>query len=269
VPEGDTIFRAAASMDRWLRGRVITAARCVLAEVPVHLVVDQRVEAVEARAKHLLIRFASGHTMHTHMKMTGSWHVYRAGERWRKPQWQARLVLEAGERVAVCFNAPVIELLVPGGETLHPSLAGLGPDVLRPPIDLDEVRRRAGERPADYPIGDLLLDQQIVSGIGNIWRCEALFVGRIHPSTRRSALTDDQLDGLVTVAADRMLRSAQPTAPGGRDFGGGQNQPWVYGRARQPCRRCRAIVVAARMGRHARTAYWCPRCQPPPAPADR
>ncbi|CAA9247022.1 MAG: Formamidopyrimidine-DNA glycosylase [uncultured Acidimicrobiales bacterium] len=262
MPEGDTIFRAAASMHRWLRGREITAARCALVEMPIHLVVGRTVDGVEARAKHLLVQFDSGHTLHTHMKMTGSWHVYRAGERWRKPEWQARLVLEAGDRVAVCFNAPVIELLVPGGETLHPGLAGLGPDVLKPPVDLGEVRRRAAERALDYPIGDLLLDQQVVSGIGNIWRCEALFVGRVHPGTARSKVTDEQLDALVTTAADLMGRSAQPTAHGGRDFGGGTNRPWVYGRARRPCRRCRTPIAAARMGRHARTAYWCPRCQP-------
>ena len=104
------------------------------------------VDEVEARGKHLLMRFAGGLTLHTHMRMTGSWHVYRAGDKWRKPKHQARVVLECGDRIAVCFNAPVIELLPTRTEFAHPVLAGLGPDVLEPPVDVDEVERRAAEQ---------------------------------------------------------------------------------------------------------------------------
>ena len=114
MPEGDTIFRSARSLDAWLTGRVVTKATCQLdpQRVPVHKLLGQTVTGVEAQGKHLLIRFDSGMTLHTHMKMTGSWHVYRARERWRKLGWQARVVLEVEpDRVAVGFNVPLVELL--------------------------------------------------------------------------------------------------------------------------------------------------------------
>lgn len=254
MPEGDTIFRAAATLDRWLTGREVTAARTQLDRLPAHKLVGQTVVGVEARAKHLLIRFGSGMVLHTHMKMTGSWHVYSAGERWQKPASQARFVLEAGERIAVCFNAPVIELLASGGEAQHPGLVNLGPDVLKPPVDLDEVRRRAATTPPTTTVGELLLDQSVVSGIGNIWRCESLFVRRTSPFTARTKLSDDELDGLVTVASEMMQESVRT---------GRMDEAWVYGRSRRPCRRCRAPIETRSLGTPLpRTVYWCPRCQP-------
>ena len=218
--------------------------------VPAERLIGQTVTAVEAKAKHLLIRFESGVTLHTHMRMEGSWHVYRKGERWQKPDWQARIVLEAGDRIAVCFNAPVIELLDEREEQEHPSLAGLGPDVLKPPIDLEEVRRRAATKGRDVPIGDLLLDQQVVSGIGNIYRCEALFLCRTNPST---PWPDTDLDELVRTAARIMGERIKP---------GSIYDPLVYGRTRRPCQRCRTPIKAERAGSQARTLYWCPSCQP-------
>lgn len=267
MPEGDTIFRAAATLDRWLTGRTVSGARTTVDRLPAAKLVGQKIDGVEARAKHLLIRFSGGTVLHTHMKMTGSWHVYTAGECWKKPPSQARFVLEAGERVAVCFNAPVVELLAAGGEQQHPSLSGLGPDVLKPPVDLDEVRRRAAGRPDAMTIGELLLDQQVVSGIGNIWRCESLFVRRTDPFARHGRLSADDLDELVTTAAEMMMRSARPEADGGRDFGGGTDRPWVYGRYRRPCYRCRTSIRRAHLGSQARLVYWCPSCQDAPAPA--
>ncbi len=265
MPEGDTIFRAAATLDRWLSGREVTAARTTVDRLPAHKLIGQTVAAVEARAKHLLIRFSGGSVLHTHMKMTGSWHVYSAGERWQKPVSQARFVLEAGERVAVCFNAPVVELLAVGGEQQHPALTGLGPDVLKPPVDLVEVRRRAAGTPESLTIGELLLDQRVVSGIGNIWRCESLFLQRLDPFRPRSAVSDEQLDAVVTVAAELMLRSAKPHEYSGRDFGAGADRPWVYGRARRPCHRCRTPIRLGHLGDQPRMVYWCPSCQPPGA----
>jgi endonuclease VIII len=268
MPEGDTIFRAAATLDRWLTGRTVTAARTTVDRLPAAKLVGQTVRSVEARAKHLLVRFSEGSVLHTHMKMTGSWHVYRTGERWQKPPAQARFVLEVEpDRVAVCFNAPVVELLAAKGEQLHPSLRGLGPDVLKPPVDLAEVRRRAAARPETLPVGELLLDQQVVSGIGNIWRCESLFVERLDPWRPRAQVSDDELDAVVTVAADLMARSARPGSDANRDFGAGAGRPWVYGRTRRPCYRCRTPIRSERMGDQARVVYWCPACQAAPASA--
>lgn len=261
MPEGDTIFRAATVMRRWLQGREITAASTAVEGLPAHKLVGQTVEGVEARAKHLLVRLSSGQVLHTHMRMTGSWHVYRAGEPWQRPSSQSRIVLECGDRVAVCFNAPVVELLAAGMEVLHPSLAALGPDVLAEPLELDEVRRRARKVDPSTEIGDVLLDQRVVSGIGNIYRAESLFIERVDPFTPIAEVDDATLDRLVMTAARIMARNARPGSPPERDFERGQRGPWVYGRANRPCRRCRSLIKARRTGRDARTVYWCPTCQ--------
>jgi endonuclease-8 len=255
MPEGDTIFRTAATLERWLAGREVTAATTNVSNLPAHKLVGQKIEKVEAMAKHLLIRFDSGSTLHTHMKMTGAWHVYSKGERWQRPRDQARFVLEAGDHVAVCFNAPVVELLAPKGERQHPSLTNLGPDVLKPPVDLDEVRKRAATRPGETTIAELLLDQGVVSGIGNIWRCESLFVTKTDPWRPRVDLTGDELDRVVAAAAELMTRSVADR----------RDRPWVYGRARRPCYRCRTPIKVQRMGSSdlPRQLYWCPKCQGP------
>ncbi|HEX3623673.1 MAG TPA: DNA-formamidopyrimidine glycosylase family protein, partial [Acidimicrobiales bacterium] len=121
MPEGDVLFRTAATLQKWLAGREVTAAT-----PPAGPMVGRTVAKVEANGKHLLVRFDSGHVLHTHLRMTGSWHVYSTGERWWRPPSQAKVAITCGTRVAVCFNAPVVELLVPGGEQAHPSLSGLG-----------------------------------------------------------------------------------------------------------------------------------------------
>ena len=248
MPEGDTIFRTARSLRTWLEGREITAARSRTIKAPVERVVGKRVTDVEARAKHLLVRFDSGDVLHTHMQMTGAWHVYERGARWKKPGWQAAVVLEAGDHVAVCFNAPVVELLRDREVDRHPAIANLGPDVLKPPIDLDEVRRRAATRPPDTTIAELLLDQGVASGIGNIYRCEALFVRGIDPFTPHSALDADAFDAVVTTAARLMAADMS-------------RHPQVYGRAGRACHRCRATIAVQPVGDQARNVYWCPRCQ--------
>lgn len=264
MPEGDTIFRTATNLRKWMEGRQVTAAETKVLGLPIARVVGQTVEEVTPKAKHLLIRFSNGLTLHTHMRMTGSWHLYRAGEKWKKPYWQARVILTCDDRVAVCFNAPVVEMLTANDEQRHASLSGLGPDVLGQ-LDLDEVRRRAATRPPEYSLGELLLDQQVVSGIGNIYRCEALFLERLSPWTRRDWLDDAALDQLVMTATRLMKANIGPAGNRGRDFdGGGPNRPWVYGRTNRPCRRCGTPISGGRIGKQARDVYWCPKCQPMP-----
>jgi endonuclease VIII len=248
IPEGDTIRRTATTLQKWLVGREVTAAAST--KVAAERLVGDEIEQIEARGKHLLIRFAGGLTLHTHMRMTGSWHVYRAGERWRQPRHLARVVLESGDRVAVCFSAPVIELLPTQAEWRHPMMAGLGPDILKATVDLDEIRHRAAGQPADRPIGDLLLDQRVVAGIGNIWRSEALFESQVHPSTPQRRVAVAQV---VQVAARLMQAHARM---------GARYNPAVYKRTGRPCRRCGTPIKSSPIGEHARTAYWCPRCQP-------
>ncbi len=248
MPEGDTLFRSAVTLQKWLAGREVTEA--TTAATPM---VGRTVEKVDANGKHLLVRFDSGHVLHTHMRMTGSWHVYRAGERWQRPASQAKVSVTCGQRVAVCFNAPIVELLVPGGERSHPSLSGLGPDVLVRPLDLDEVRRRARSRPPVTALGELLLDQRVVAGIGNIWRCEALFLEGHNPWTPLSAVTDEQVGTLVSTAGRIMTDGLERPAS--------RLPRWVYRRTGRPCHRCRTPVRSRGQGEQARIAYWCPVCQ--------
>ncbi|HJV09745.1 MAG TPA: DNA-formamidopyrimidine glycosylase family protein [Acidimicrobiales bacterium] len=249
MPEGDTLYRAAVTLQKWLAGREVTAATS--AAMPM---VGRTVDKVEANGKHLLVRFDSGHVLHTHLRMTGSWHVYSTGDRWQRPRRQARVSVTCGDRLAVCFNAPIVELLAPGGEAHHPSLSALGPDILDRPPDLDEIRRRARARPPSTPLGELLLDQRVAAGIGNIWRCEALFLEGHSPWAPVSAITDHQLDALMSTASRIMTA--------GLDGPAGRPPRWVYRRSGEGCRRCRTTILSRAQGEQARTAYWCPTCQP-------
>ena len=266
MPEGDTIFRAAASLRTWLVGRVVTAASARDARLRIERLVGRTVASVEAVGKNLLMTFpgseleTSDLVLHTHMMMTGSWHVYPADVAWQRPARQARVVLHTGDRLAVCFNAPVVELASPVATARRSSLAGLGPDILARPLDLGSIVARALRTDDGYALGELLLDQRIVAGIGNIYRCESLFLERFHPWTLRGALTTDQLGALVETAATLMAANlAEPVA---RDFGTGANRPWVYGRTGLPCRVCATPIVARGQGPANRRAYWCPICQP-------
>jgi len=257
VPEGDTILRTATSLRRWLAGREVTAARGAGLE----RVVGATVAAVETRGKHLLVRFSSGLVLHSHMRMNGSWHVYPRGARWKRPPTQAKAVLECGERVAVCFNAPVVELLREHEERNHTSLSRLGPDVLADGFDLDEVVRRAAARPPTMLLGELLLDQAVLAGLGNVYRCEALFLEGLDPWTPLADLDEVRLRHLVEVARDLIRGNAgTPTSPH-RDVGLGPARCFVYGRPGRPCRRCATNIRSGRLGAQARTAFWCPSCQ--------
>lgn len=253
MPEGDTLYRAAETLRQWLVGREITAvdARDVGLKHRANELVGQQVTAVEARAKHLLITVGDW-TIHSHMKMTGSWHVYSDGARWRKPRAAMRFVLQAGDREAVCFNAPVVQVVPNGVVDQLPGVRTLGPDVLKD-FDPDDGARRLENVPAGTPIGDALLDQTVVSGLGNIWRCEALWHERVHPATPVDLLNYETKRALVATGARLMGAAAKSSRP----------RPEAYGRTGEPCRRCGTGIVARRMGRDNRTSYFCPICQVP------
>lgn len=247
LPEGDTIFRTARSLGLWLEGREITGARSQRARVPAERLVGQRVEKVEARAKHLLIRFTSGDVLHTHMRMTGSWHLYTPGERWRKKSAAMRALVAVGDWVAVCFAAPEVELVREVVATDH-----LGPDLCGADPDVTLAARLLGElSPSSREIGDALLDQRIACGVGNIWKSETLFVEGVDPFTPVGALSEERRIALLATAA-RLLHE-QVTRPGGR-----RN---VYGRRGQPCPRCGTTIAWRAQGLHRRGTYWCPTCQ--------
>ncbi len=265
MPEGDTIFRTAPVLRRALVGGVMRRAVARpgpgISRVPdLSVLVGASVTAVESRGKHLLIGFSGGRWLRTHMRMRGSWHRYAPGERWRLPQRRAVCVLETDTAVAVCFDAPVVELLSAVELDRHAGLRALGPDLLGASPDLDEAVRRLREREA-MALGEALLDQRAVAGIGNVVKSEALFMERLDPWAPVSAHTDDQLQAVVG-RASALLRA---NTGGGRRVTTGRRSPgdslWVYGRSGRPCRRCGSLIRSRRQGEQARTTYWCPTCQ--------
>src|SRR5262249_22392999 len=161
--------------------------------------VGSTVSAVEARGKHLLMRFSTGAVLHTHMRMHGSWHTYRLGTRWRKPAHAMRALVETGEVLAVCFDAPVIELLAPGEERAHAPLAELGPDLLSASFDAAAAMRRLRAR-GDREIAVALLDQTALAGIGNVYKSEVLFLCGVSPFRVVAELDDATLERLVATA---------------------------------------------------------------------
>jgi endonuclease-8 len=231
VPEGDTLFRTAAGLRPHLVGRAVTAARATRPGPQIERVVGATVDAVESHGKNLVIRFDNGLELRTHMRMTGSWHRYRPGERWRRPPARARVVLEVPGAVAVCFDAPVVELFEQRAEALHPGLATLGPDLLDPEYGdahaAEALRRLRDPARATMSISSALLDQRALAGIGNIWRNETLFAERVDPLAPVASLDDATLERLIATAHERLVDSAR-RAPG-------RARVYVYGRARRPC----------------------------------
>jgi endonuclease-8 len=256
MPEGDTIHRTAQRLAAALDGR--TVQRVTTPRLPERPPPPgSRIESVEAVGKHLLIRFEGGRVLRTHMGMSGSWHLYRHGERWRRPAHLARAVVEVDGWMAVCFTAPTVEWLA-GDPQAHARLGHLGPDLARRGVDVDEaVTRMSTHAAPDAEIGVVLLDQRVASGMGNVYKNEVLHACGINPFVPLATVDEVTRRRLLATAA-RLLRvnlgsGPRTTVPGGVA---------VYGRAGRPCRRCGAPIRRARQGRPARTTYWCPTCQP-------
>jgi endonuclease-8 len=266
MPEGDTIFRTAEVLRGALLGADVREAwsqpRPGLSRVPrLSRLVGLRVEVVEARGKHLLIGFTGGLWLRTHMRMRGSWHRYRPGEPWRLPVSHASAVLATDAAVAVCFDAPEVELLTDAELERHRALSTLGPDLLGARFDADAAVR-GFHAAAGVPLGEALLDQRLVAGIGNVYKSEVCFLERLDPWGRVGDVREESLRAAL-ITGRRLM---QANLRGGRRVTTGVASPgrslWVYGRAGRPCRRCGTIVQGRRQGEQARMTYWCPRCQP-------
>jgi endonuclease-8 len=271
MPEGDTIFRAARTLHRALAGRLVTRFESVypaLSRVDVDAPLAGRtILSATSRGKHLLIAFSGDLVLHTHMRMNGSWHIYKAGERWRMQARDMRVLVGTDAYVAVGFNVPVAELLTGRELARHPQIQALGPDLADPAFDRVEVVRRMREA-GPGSIEELLLNQRVVSGIGNVLKSEVLFVAGINPFTPLTALDDDALDRLITTGLRLMAMNVVESRSMAPVFGRrttGSLDPnarlWVYGRGRKPCRRCGAPIQMEATGADARLTYWCPRCQ--------
>ncbi len=272
MPEGDTIFRAARTLNRALGGRVVMGFESVfpaLTRVDTDAPLRGRtVEQVTARGKHLLMRFSGDLILHTHMRMNGSWHIYRPGERWRAQSRDLRIRIDTDAYVAVGFNVPVADFLTLHDLERHPVLSALGPDLASEAFDREEVWRRIAMYP-EAPLHDVLLDQRVVAGIGNVLKSEILFVSRLSPFAAAGTLTRAQFDRLIDVSL-RLMRmnivdsATLPPVFGRRTTGSldARATLYVYGRRGKPCRRCGAAVESAQTGTDVRLTYWCPACQP-------
>ena len=250
MPEGDTIWRTAETLRGALEGKQVTAAR----PETLKRFTGRTVTEVKPVGKHLLIRFDNGLAIHSHMRMQGAWHVYAQGERWRRPAWQVKAVLETADAVAVCFSAPVIELV----RDEQTKLGHLGPDILGDEWPVDEVVARARKLGA-RAIGEVLLDQRVTAGIGNVYRCEALWHLRVSPFKSSADLSDEELGQLFRAARDAMRANLN----GGRHRRfPGYGKEAVHGRAGRPCPRCGTPIKVRAQGEQARLVYWCPACQP-------
>jgi endonuclease-8 len=256
VPEGDTLAGIARRMQP-LVGAVPSIAAPQPRHAPLRIperLAGQAITAVEARGKHLLIRFDGGLALHSHLRMSGRWEVGAAGRPLRRPRSAAWLVLAADGLEAALFNGPVLELLTPAQAALHPVLGRLGPDVLDPAFDAAAAVGRARRGPPEQTVADVLLDQRVLAGVGNVWKSEALFDRRLDPRTRAADLDDAALEALLARAA-AMMRAHVAS-------GAARRPTAVYGRAGRPCPVCGTRIRAAAQGDEGRRTFWCPSCQP-------
>ena len=261
MPEGDTIWNTARVLERALQGEVLTGSDFRVPQLATTDLTGWTVAESASRGKHLLLRLTHGDramTLHSHLRMEGSWRTYAPGERWSgRPAFLIRLVLRTPRSVAVGYHLHEVSLLPTADEGRL--LNHLGPDLLGADWDADEAVRRIAAQP-DVPICEALLDQRNLAGVGNVYKSETLFLRKLWPWTPVSAVTD--LPGLVALAQKLVAGNRGRWT---RTFTGSLRRGetnYVYGRRAQPCRRCGTAIQ--KQDQEERVTYWCPRCQPKP-----
>ena len=274
MPEGDAIYRAARNMHRVLAGQVVTrfeTAYAHLDRVNVDTpIVGRTIERCESAGKHHLIVFSGDVILRTHMRMNGSWHLYRHGERWWRGPQAMRVRVDTAEWVAVAFQVPVAEFVTSKQLASTDPVAKLGPDLLGGEFDRDEAVRRLVAS-GHQPIAMSLLDQRLVAGIGNVYKSEVLFMAGVNPFTPASAVPRPALERMMDIARgllkDNVIDSSSPRIQTYRSLRminpatEHDESLWVYGRAGKPCRNCATPIEMKKMGIDARSTYWCPNCQ--------
>jgi endonuclease-8 len=258
VPEGDTIHHAANRIRPVLEGHVPdeirTPHRRFQRDRWPERLAGRRIRRVEARGKHLMIRFEGDLTIHSHLRMTGWWQVAPQGSRWRRHPSRAWLVIRQGDQEVVQFDGPVLELMTDGRTRLDQRIAGLGPDILSAqPFDDRRFLTRLREDDPTRPIGDTLLDQHVVAGLGTIWRSEACWRAEVDPWRATGTISDDVALAVVHGVRAPMQQSA---------IEGFQSRgQHVFERAGRPCSRCGTPIRRATQGDDNRRLFWCPGCQ--------
>ena len=254
VPEGDTIHYAASRIRPILEGNVPDAIETPQARFgrdrwPERLA-GRAVRSVDAHGKHLFLRFEGGLTIHSHLRMTGSWRALDAD---RAPSRAAWLVIRFDGRQVVQFKGPVLELMTDSRTRFDQRIAGLGPDILAPEFDSERFLRRLRQDDPTRPIGDAILEQRTVAGIGNLWKAEGCWDARIDPWRRTGDVADAEAIAIVDAARPRMQESAR--------LGHATRAPQVYDRAGRPCSRCGTPIEARGQWDDNRMTFWCPGCQ--------
>jgi endonuclease-8 len=291
MPEGDAIFRTARTLNGALAGHEVVAFESVFpALTRVHEdtpITGRTIESVAAAGKHVLMRFSALRHAHgapsasrggevvlrTHMRMNGSWHIYRPGERWQRPRRDMRVLVSTRGFEAVGFNLPVVEFLKAADLVRHEDLRLMGPDLLGEAFDAEEAVRRFRARD-DLEIADALLNQRLVAGAGNIYKSEVLFLCGVNPFAPVGRIGDDRLRQILATARKHLQANVSDSRGGITTYrgyrrnaghGDASERRYVYGRARKPCRTCGTPIRVREQGPHARLTYWCPGCQGPGA----
>ena len=293
MPEGDTIFRAARALERALGGKVVTGFETVYAKLarvdddaPL---VGRVIERVESRGKWLLMYFSGDLILVTHMLMSGSWHIYRVGERWRMRRDKMRVVVRTVEFEAVLFDAQIAEFHTARSLERSSQVPKLGPDILSKEFSVEggveRLKAYAKERP-EAEVGVMLLNQRVLAGLGNVYKSEVAFAAGVNPFRAMRTLTHVEMERMVDFAQRYMKANVADATPTSKDrskgtpegkgegivtYGAGrrttrsmdrEERLWVYGRKGKECRRCGATVMTRKQGEQARSTYWCPVCQP-------
>lgn len=267
MPEGDTLHNIAAKLRPVLVSKPVVRLEFPRLAGETSDFVGSKVIEVEARGKNLLIHFDNGFVLHTHLKMPGAWHLYRPGESWKRSLHAARVVLEVPDAQAVCFQAPVVRVLKAAQLKRDPRLDQVGPDLLGDTFDDERAVQRLETLKA-WPLGEAVMHQPAVSGIGNVWKSEVLFLEQLDPFQPVEAVPRESLRalllrtrGLMQKNVDREGAPAPPRRTTRFEGVTDGTRVWVYRRRGMPCFRCGTTVRMKRQGDALRSTYFCPTCQ--------
>ena len=274
MPEGDTIFRAARTLNKALAGNVVTRFETVLPKLARvhedHPLTGRVIEKVASHGKWITMHFSGDLILLTHMLMSGSWHIYCPGERWQRRRDDMRIVVATEAIEAVAFRVPVAEFHTAASLSRRTGFSRLGPDVLATDFD-EQLAIEQLRSISEMEVGEALLRQSLLAGIGNVYKSEVCFACGVSPFRKLNSLTAGQITCLVQTARKFLLANVSPasgeaivTHTGLRRTTGRSNpgeRLWVYGRAGEPCRKCGSAIRSQKQGTDARVTFWCPECQ--------